>query len=71
MVMQIRCYCIMNIKIKIVLIGLAVSNFFLIWIVCSDTLKKGTISILFSFYPLKDHLELTQCYLEFIAKKIE
>jgi len=38
---------------------------------CSDTLKKGTISILSSFYPLKDHLELTQCYLEFIAKKIE
>lgn len=38
---------------------------------CSDTLKKGTISILFSFYPLKDHLELKQCYLEFIAKKIE
>ena len=183
MVMQIRCYCIMNIKIKIVLIGLVISNFFLVWIVVTqrvkvydgldrindlkekvdscgdslfnyidvnsdltfdikpiDTLKNVQLVYCFSeymceecvrqdlralsdirnnhirlsnllrkfryrnidysclvfpkhnrtgmeqryfyfidkegnckypFYPLKDHLELTQCYLEFIAKKIE
>ena len=31
--------------------------------------KEGNCK--YPFYPLKDHLELTQCYLEFIAKKIE
>ena len=39
MVMQIRCYYIMNIKIKIVLIGLVISNFFLVWIVVTQRIK--------------------------------
>ena len=39
MVMQIRCYYIMNIKIKIVLIGLVISNFFLLWNVVTQRIK--------------------------------